>query len=52
MVTTWTWVKLHPGWTILIALATVLALWMVASIIFNSGGTEIETGETLVGALR
>ena len=45
MATTWTWVKMHPGWTILIVLGSVLALWVIASIIFNMGGTVPGSGE-------
>ena len=40
-----TWVKAHPGLTILIALATFVLLGMIQSVLFNVGGSIPGSGE-------
>jgi hypothetical protein len=36
-----TWVKAHPGWTILVALGIIVALYAFSYVMFNVGGGSV-----------
>jgi hypothetical protein len=45
LATTWTWVRTHPGWTILIVLAAIILLQVLGWVLMDLGGSSPGNGE-------